>query len=214
VLAVRGAILPSTLADVTLVAELVDGSTVRGESTIPESASAVAKLMVEPANVRANPEVIRSMIEADLIVIGPGSLYTSVLPNLMVNAISDALLISRAHKIFVSNVATQRGETDGFDATDHYRVICEHLGGRDFADVVLANSNLPADALPDSMQSEPVIAPGDTDYGSARLVLADVVDTDNRYRHESDAIAAAIMRIYLERDLRDVEVDAPAPSRG
>jgi uncharacterized cofD-like protein len=213
VLAVRGAILPSTLADVTLVAELMDGTTVRGESTITESASAVAKLMVEPANVRANPEVIRSLIEADLIVIGPGSLYTSVLPNLMVNEIGDALLISRAHKIFVSNVATQQGETDGFDAIDHYRVIREHLGGRDFADVVLANSNLPADALPDSMHSEPVIAPGDTDYGSARLVLADVVDADNRYRHDSEAIAAAIMRIYLERDLRDVEVEATAPSR-
>ena len=213
VLAVRGAILPSTLADVTLVAELVDGTTVRGESTIPQSASAVARLMVEPPNVRANPEVIRSLIEADLIVIGPGSLYTSVLPNLMVREIGDALLISRAHKVFVTNVATQRGETDGFDATDHYRVIREHLGGRDFADIVLANSNLPSDPLPESMLSEPVTAPGDTDYGTARLVLADVVDPDNRYRHDSERIADAVMRVYLERDLREVESDVPTPVR-
>ncbi|MEE8337452.1 MAG: gluconeogenesis factor YvcK family protein [Dehalococcoidia bacterium] len=213
VLAVRGAILPSTLADVTLVAELVDGTTVRGESTIPQSASAVARLMVEPPNVRANPEVIRSLIEADLIVIGPGSLYTSVLPNLLVREIGDALLISRAHKVFVTNVATQRGETDGFDATDHYRVIREHLGGRDFADIVLANSNLPSDPLPESMLSEPVTAPGDTDYGTARLVLADVVDPDNRYRHDSERIADAVMRVYLERDLREVESDLPIPTR-
>ncbi|MEE8338124.1 MAG: gluconeogenesis factor YvcK family protein [Dehalococcoidia bacterium] len=210
VLAVRGAILPSTLADVTLVAELADGTTVRGESTIPKSGSPVRQLTIEPSNVRANPEVVRSLIEADLIVIGPGSLYTSVLPNLLVREIGEALLISRAHKIFIPNVATQRGETDGFDATQHYRVIQEHLRGRDFADIVLANSNLPHEALPDDMQSEPVIAPGDSDYGDARLVLADVVDTDNRYRHDSARIAAAVMHAYRERDLREIPAERVA----
>ncbi len=203
VLAVRGAILPSTLADVTLVADLADGTTVRGESTIPQGGSAVERLMIEPEHVRANPEVVRSLVEADLIVIGPGSLYTSVLPNLLVREIGDALLISRAHKIFIPNVATQRGETDGFDATDHYRAIQEHMRGQNFADVVLANSNLPHEALPDEMQSNPVTAPGDSDYGDARLMLADVVDPENRYRHDSTRIAAAVMRAYHERDLRE-----------
>ncbi len=214
VLAVRGAILPSTLADVKLVAEMADGTIVEGESTIPKDGSAVERLHVEPSDVRANPEVVRSLIEADLIVIGPGSLYTSILPNLLVGEIGDALLISRAHKIFVTNVATQRGETDGFDAPAHYQAISDHLRGQQFADVVLANSNLPAEPLPDDLLAEAVAAPGDTEYGSARLLLADVVDSDNRYRHDSDLLADAVMRAFRERDLVDpsIATDAAATS--
>ena len=202
VLAVRGAIVPSTLADVTLGARLEDGTTVRGETRLPEAGSAVREVFIEPANTRANPEAVRALIEADLIVVGPGSLYTSVLPNVLVRELGDSLAISRAHKIFVPNVATQRGETDGYDAARHYGVVKRHLGGRDFADVVLANSNLPAEPLPEHMYSAPVTAPGDADYGTARLVLADLVDPANRYHHDPERLASAVMRLYYERDLR------------
>ena len=112
------------------------------------------------------------------------------------------MLASRAHKLYVSNVATQRGETDAFHAADHYAAIRRHLGRDDIVDVVLANSNLPADPLPAEWQSEPVLAPGDADYGTARLVLADLVDGEHRYRHDSERLAAAVMRQYYERDLR------------
>ncbi|MSQ41883.1 MAG: YvcK family protein [Dehalococcoidia bacterium] len=202
VLAVRGAIVPSTLANVTLAAKLENGTTVHGESQIPLAGSPVRELMIEPGNVRSNPEAVRALIEADLIVVGPGSLYTSVLPNLLVRELGEALRISRAYKLYVSNVATQHGETDGYDAADHYATLRRHLRGTDFAHVVLANSNLPSEPLPAEWRSQPVVAPGDADYGHARLVLADLVDQEVRYRHHSERLASAVMRLYFERDLR------------
>ena len=108
-LAVRGRILPSTLADITLAARLADGSAVRGESVLAEGGSAIERVFIEPAHVQANSEAAAALLEADLIVIGPGSLYTSVLPNLLVSGLGEALLRSRAHRVYVSNVATQRG---------------------------------------------------------------------------------------------------------
>ena len=207
VLAVRGRILPSTLADITLGARLADGSVVRGESAIPLAGARVDRVFIEPEQPAVNAEAVVALLEADLIVVGPGSLYTSVLPNLLVPALGDAVLASRAHKLYVSNVATQRGETDAFRAADHYAAIRRHLGRDDVVDVVLANSNLPAEPLPPEWQSEPVLAPGDANYGTARLVLADLVDGEHRYRHDSERLAAAVMRQYYERDLR---VRAPA----
>ena len=158
-------------------------------------------MFIEPAHVQANSEAATALLEADLIVIGPGSLYTSVLPNLLVSGLGEALLQSRAHRVYVSNVATQRGETEGYDAAQHYAAIRRHLGRDDVAHVVLANSNLPAEPFPGEWRSQPVPAPGDADYGGARLVLADLVDREVRYRHDSERLAAAVMRQYYERDL-------------
>jgi uncharacterized cofD-like protein len=202
VLAVRGQILPSTLADITLGAVLTDGTTVRGESNIPYSEAPVASVFIEPAGPPVNPEVVRALLDADLIVIGPGSLYTSVLPNLLVRGLAEALLAAKAHKVYIPNVATQRGETDGYNAADHLAAIRRHLKSDNVVDVILANSNLPAEPLPDAWQSQPVAAPGDADYGGARLVLADLVAPEYRYRHDSERLAAAVMRQYYERDLR------------
>jgi uncharacterized cofD-like protein len=202
VLAVRGQILPSTLADITLGATLTDGSTIKGESNIPYAEAPVANVFIEPAAAPVNPEVVRALLDADLIVIGPGSLYTSVLPNLLVRGLTEAILASRAHKVYIPNVATQRGETDGYSAADHYAAIRRHLKSDNVVDVILANSNLPAEPLPDAWQSTPVAAPGDADYANARLVLADLVAPDYRYRHDPEQLAAAVMRQYYERDLR------------
>jgi hypothetical protein len=88
------------------------------------------------------------------------------------------------------------------DAAAHYQTVRSHLRQTDFADIVLANSNLPADPLPAEWRSAPVLAPGDADYGSARLVLSDLVDPDRRYRHHDERLASAVMRLYFERDLR------------
>jgi uncharacterized cofD-like protein len=214
VLAVRGAILPSTLADIVLGAQLEDGRTVRGESVIPYAGSPVHTVFIEPALAPANPEALRAIEEADLIVIGPGSLYTSVLPNLLVPGIAEAVLKASAHKIYVSNVATQHGETDGYNASEHYMALCRHLGRNDLVHVVLANSNLPAEPFPEDWQSAPVMAPGDVDYGQARLVLADLVSPELRYRHDSERLAAAVMRQYYERDLRVFAGAAAAAATG
>jgi len=201
VLAVRGAIMPSSLADVRLNARYADGSVASGESNIPEHGAPPVEVWIEPRDAQAHPAAVAAIRQADLIVVGPGSLYTSVLPNLLVREIGRAVIESGAHKIFIANVATQHGETDGYTAADHYAAVRRHLG-EGVADMVLANSNLPSEPLPAAWQSQPVLAPGDADYGGARLVLADLVDPERRYRHDAEALSAAIMRAYFERDLR------------
>lgn len=202
VLAVRGRILPSTLEDVALIARFADGHEVRGESQIPEHGMPPTEVRLDPREVEANPQVVAAIRNAELIVIGPGSLYTSVLPNLLVGGISRAMQDSAGYKLYISNVATQHGETDGYDAAQHLAVLRQHLGRDNVCDAVLANSNLPASPLPTEWHSDPVLAPGDGNYGTARLVLADLVDTEKRYRHDTQRLAAAVMRAYFERDLR------------
>ena len=202
VLNVRGAIVPASLADVTLSARFPDGTTIHGESKIPDTGAPPVEVFIEPSDVMAHPAAVRAIREADFIVIGPGSLYTSILPNLLVPEIGKALLESSAHRVYISNVATQRGETDGYSAADHYDALRRHLGSDAVAQVVLANSNLPSEALPEEWNSTPVTAAGDADYGDARLVLLDIVDHERRYRHDGESLASAVMRLYYERDLR------------
>lgn len=206
VLAVRGQIVPASMEDVVLVARYRDGEIVRGESKVPDRGEPPAEVWLEPRSAPAHPRAIAALMNADLIVIGPGSLYTSVLPNLLVKGIAEAIAGSRAYKLYVSNVATQHGETDGYSAADHYQAILRHLKMERLVDAVLANSNLPAEPLPAEWVSTPVMAPGDADYAGARLVLADLVDHDKRYRHNGEALASLVMRSYFERDLR---VQAP-----
>ncbi|MCC6236764.1 MAG: YvcK family protein [Dehalococcoidia bacterium] len=205
VLRVRGRIVPATLSDVALVARMDDGTVIRGESSIGHAGRTIAEVSVDPPNAPVNAEVVAALRDADLVVIGPGSLYTSVLPNLLVRGLTEALLASPGYKVFISNVASEHGETDGMSAADHYQALRRHLGGREFADVILANSNLPGEPLPGEWQSQPVSAPGDADYGRARLVLADIVDHEVRYRHDTERLAAHVMRLYFERDLRRIE---------
>ena len=203
VLAVRGQIFPASLADIVLGAKLRDGTTIRGESRIPETGEPPVSVFIEPADVPAHPLAVRAIREADMVVIGPGSLYTSILPNLLVPELQKALFESKAHRVYISNVATQAGETDGYTAADHVAAIQRHMGRPDVVQMVLANSNLPSEPLPAEWKSTPVLAPGDADYGGARLVLLDIVDHERRYRHDGERLASAVMRLYYERDLRE-----------
>ncbi|MEX2229671.1 MAG: gluconeogenesis factor YvcK family protein [Dehalococcoidia bacterium] len=203
VLAVRGRIVPSTLEDIVLSAKMADGSVVRGESRLPASGVPPAAVAIEPRNAVAHPDAVRAIANAELIVIGPGSLYTSVLPNLLVPALGQAIRDSHAFKVYVSNVATQRGETNGYAAADHYAAILRHLGVAWLVDAVLANTNLPSEPFPEAWGAEPVVAPGDAHYAGARLVLADLVDPERRLRHDPEKLASAVMRLYFERDLRE-----------
>ena len=107
--------------------------------------------------------------------------------------------------LFISNVATQRGETDDYTAADHYAAIRRHLQDDALVDVVLANSNLPSEPLNPDWHSQPVLAPGDADYGTARLVLADLVDTERRYRHNGETLAAVVMRYVVSAPFRFTE---------
>ena len=211
VLAVRGLILPSTLAHVTVHARTEGGELIDGESNVTERGARIEEIWLQPDNIQANPEAIRSILEADLVVVGPGSLLTSVLPNLLVPGIAQALKISQATKVYVCNVATQHGETDDFGVSDHFRTLASHVGNNLF-DYVLANDNVEG-PLPDSWNSKPVIIDSPVVDG-ARVNTADVVSETNRYHHDSYKLADAIMRLYSSRNEREPpEALAAARSR-
>lgn len=198
VLAVRGQILPSTLEDVHLKGLTHDGRTIRGESAITAAETEIAQVSLEPRHPAAYPDAVNAIRNADLIVVGPGSLYTSVLPNLLVPDLRIAFQESSALKLYISNVATQHGETDHFSAQDHLQVIEDHVGGAPFHFVV-ANDNL-VDQLPQRWRSEPVrVDPARVTHSPTRIVSADVVDIANRYRHDPAKLADVILTLYHER---------------
>ncbi len=128
VLNIRGRVLPSAVEDVVLWAEFTDGTTVEGESQITRARKRIRRVGLKPADVAPLPEVLQTLSDAELIVLGPGSLYTSVIPNLLVRGVADAIRASRALRVYVCNVMTQPGETDGFSASDHVRVLHELIG--------------------------------------------------------------------------------------
>jgi uncharacterized cofD-like protein len=225
VLAIRGTILPSTLDDVTLFAELDEGAgtrKVKGESIIPTAKLPIERVYLQPDEPHAFPPAIQAILNADLVVAGPGSLYTSVIPNLLVTEIVKAIRASTAQKIYVCNVATQPGETDGYTLDDHVQAIEAHSPvsadewpetdlddvkevGRSpsqpakphLFDFVLANNRLDR-PIPASMNLQPVfyaIPPG----GGYRIIAADVVDEQHPWRHASTKLAEALMAWYKQQ---------------
>jgi uncharacterized cofD-like protein len=195
VLALRGQVLPSTLQNVTLVAEVVLGEDavveVVGESSISGAGGRIEHVRLDPDDARAYPPALKAIFQADLIVLGPGSLYTSILPNLLVGDLAEALLHCRAKVAYICNLATQPGETDDYTVADHVNAIQRHVPG-DFLDVVLANDNfsVPSDAGGGNTQFVPV-----GPVRGARLVLRDLVDEARPWRHDSKKLARAVMSL-------------------
>lgn len=144
VLSIRGRVLPSTLDDMKLVAEMQDGRIIHGESNIPEAHGKIKRLFTDPQNCRALPDVISAIRDAELIILGPGSLYTSVIPNLLIKEISHEIAKSNAKKIYVCNIMTQPGETDGYSVCDHVNAIMKHAGSKNVVDAVLVNDFMPS----------------------------------------------------------------------
>jgi uncharacterized cofD-like protein len=206
VLAIQGCILPSTLQNVTLVADLrAESATanaaltrIEGESAIPKAGWPIERVSLRPEGVRAYPEAVRAILAADLIVAGPGSLFTSILPNLLVDGIRRAVAASPACKLYVCNVATQPGETDGFDVGQHVDALHRHVG-RGLFPYVLANDNLHTSLeqpqlKPVALSHRPTSAsqPG-CDY---QVIVADVVDRAAPWRHDAGKLAGQIVRFY------------------
>jgi uncharacterized cofD-like protein len=203
VLAVRGQVVPATATAVTLHASLVDGSEVVGQSAIAKS-TGVDRVWFTPEDVVACEDARKAIGEADLIVIGPGSLYTSILPSLLVPGIIDAVSASQGTRLFVCNVATQPGETQGYDLADHLAAVERHTSPG-LLDVVLANNEFGA-RRPGAYVAEPVRLrwpPASVwpQSNTPRLVLDDVVNPDNAHHHDPARLAAAIMRIYERESL-------------
>lgn len=211
VLAVRGRVLPSTLENVNLCADLIDGSTVRGESTISREKPAIKRIFLEPESPAGYEPALSAILNADLVILGPGSLYTSVLPNLMVSGITEAIRWSLGRVVYVCNVATQPGETDHFGATDHIETMINHLG-EGVLDVALVNSNAgPAVGIKPEWHVDPVTAEGlERVADRVEVIARDVVNDTNALRHDPDKLAAALLEIARS----PVGVKSMADSRG
>lgn len=138
ILKVRGRVIPSTLEDIQLQAEMSDGTIIAGESQIPKARKRIRKMHMRPANAPAAKGAVEAILKADVLVLGPGSLYTSVVPNLLVEEIREAILKSEAVKVYVCNVMTQPGETDGYGALEHVKALIDHVGNQ-FLDYVIVN---------------------------------------------------------------------------
>jgi uncharacterized cofD-like protein len=200
VLAVRGQVLPVAASPMTLHARLRDGTVIDGQSRIARS-SGIERVWLTPEDVAASEDALAAIADADLIVLGPGSLYTSLLPSLLVRDIRDAVIASSAVRAFVCNVATQLGETSAYDLADHLDALIAHTAPG-LVDVVLANNRFSA-RVPTGWQAEPVRLRGPPSEAAApRLVLDDVVDPDNAHHHDPEHLAASLLRLLDQEGQR------------
>lgn len=200
VLRVRGRILPSSLTDVRLAAQMTDGSIVRGESRIRSAGKPIERVLIEPRYVAANGEAVKELLAADMIVLGPGSVHTSVLPNLLVGDIATAVRASSAVKVYVCNVATEPGETDGYSLADHVTSLSGQVGSGLFQ-YTLVNNNTRLGVQPGSgsrlVECDPAVQVELLETG-VQAVTADVVDHNDPRHHDSETLAAALMELYHE----------------
>ena len=199
VLSVHGRVLPSTLHDVRLVADMRLSHTlnevrVQGESKIPEMAGRVRRVWLEPNDAPAFPPVLRALLAAEIIIVGPGSLYTSLLPNLLVPDVLAAIRASRALKIFLCNIAAQKGETDSYSAYDHVRAVEEHVG-EDLFEIVVCNDNHD-ERLGQELEW---VRADERTLADSRVYTADLVDVHHSWRHDSTKLADTLMDLYYER---------------
>jgi len=209
ILAVRGRVFPSTLENVRLHGVAEDGTTLEGESEIGRAHGRIRKVFLQPEDPQGYIPAVRAVWDADMIVFGPGSLYTSVVPPLLVGDIKQAIKNNpTAIKVYVCNVATQPGETDHFDALAHVRALQEQIGKRVF-DYVLVNTNFESkDKIKPEWRVDPVDAERLQEEARSlgvEIVEADVVSVANPLRHDPDKLAMALMQLYAARSVGRVE---------
>lgn len=205
ILAVKGKVLPATLSDVTLAAEMEDGTTVLGEAAIPLSGGKIKRLRLRPEGPPALDEAVEEIQHADGIVIGPGSLYTSILPNLLVEGIRQAIQRSSAPKIYVCNVMTQPGETDRYTAFDHVQAIQGHCGAM-FTHVLVNTSCAPGDVAEKySVENKYQVSPDLDALESSgyKPIVGDYLARGDLARHDSLRLGAAIVSFVLSQTDKD-----------
>lgn len=201
VLNVRGKVLPAANQSVILHAEMEDGTIVSGESKIPFSGKRIKKVFLSPKEIRPLPESIQAIRQADLIIMGPGSLYTSILPNLLVPRLGDEVCRSRAKKVYICNLMTQAGETHGFTASEHVKAIYDHMGCA-FIDTILVNN----EEIPPDVQlryNEELADPVKYDFAQLyelglEVVLGDIaIQEKGALRHDPKKVADILYNLLL-----------------
>ncbi|MFY9378011.1 MAG: gluconeogenesis factor YvcK family protein [Peptococcia bacterium] len=202
VLAIRGRVLPSTLDHLILAAELVNGEIIRGESKIGQTTIPIKRVFTIPDNCVPLPKALHAIEEADAIILGPGSLYTSIIPNLLVPGIVPAIQASRAAKIYVCNVMTQHGETKGYTAADHLQAIYDHAA-EDLVDYIIVNDQ----EIPEYFQAKYALEGAEAveidrerlQKLNVRVLAAPLIEEGDFIRHNPRKLAGQIMKLTLNK---------------
>lgn len=201
VLALRGQVIPSTLRNVVLEAEHRDGSITKGENQIPQVRKPIARVYLTPAGSEGTPEALRAIEEAQIIILGPGSLYTSIIPNLLIREITDAIVASQATKVYVCNVMTQPGETDSFTASSHIKTLIAHSHPRVMDYCVVNTGGIPVDILKHYAQdgSYPVVNDRrNIENMGYRVIEETIAITEEVVRHDARKLAQIILGFIEE----------------
>ncbi len=201
VLALRGQVIPSTLSNVMLVAHYTDGSTTEGEEKIPKARIPIEKVFLRPGQPEATPEAVRAIEEADIIVLGPGSLYTSIIPNLLIKGITNSIVASKAIKVYVCNVMTQPGETDGYAASVHVKTIIKHSHAKALDYCIVNTGKIPVALLKRYEQENAFPVVNDRkamENMGYRVIEDDIVATADVIRHDPLKLARIIFGFIEE----------------
>jgi len=200
VLAIKGVIYPSTNSNVSLRAELEDGSWLEGETRITASRRRIRRIQLDPPDAHPLPAALDALVAADVITIGPGSLYTSLIPNMLVKEVINAVRASRATKIYIQNIMTQPGETDGYSAADHVQALTDHCGGVLFPNVLL-NSDVPSPTILKKYDAEKAgLVRADIERLRAlglKTLERDLLAEDGVIRHDPDRLAQAVFEMAI-----------------
>lgn len=200
VFALRGNVYPSTLEQVVLAAELANGALIKGETAVRDTEGRIKRVFLEPGDCHPIPEALKALEDADLIVLGPGSLYTSVLPNLLVEGLRDKVKEVQAPCVYVCNIMTEPGETDNYQVSDHLQAIVDHCGAG-FVDVVLANNQeIPGELLERYAQegSFPVVGDArNVEWLGVKYAQTDLLQAEGTIRHDSERLARELVRLLF-----------------
>jgi len=218
VLAIRGRVVPSTCSKIQLVAEHEDGTITVGESHISESPIPIKRVYLEPSAAVPTQEALTAIHEADAIILGPGSLYTSIIPNLLVDEMAEAIVQSKALKIYVCNVMTQYRETAGFKASDHVRTLIAHSHPGIMQVCIVNTKAVPAELTERYRQEEAFPVEADIDQIRAlgyQVVAREVISADNYVRHDPDKLARLIidLAVGMRRSGNGSVTAAPSAAR-
>jgi uncharacterized cofD-like protein len=192
-----GRVLPATSEKIDLGGRFADGEVIMGESVMARKNKRIEEVFLSKPRVRANPEAILAIEKADLIIIGPGSLYTSVIPNLLISSIKVAIIRNRkAIKVFAANCSTERGETENYTIEDHIRVLQKH-SSRKIVEYAIVNSKVMKQSINDSKLGEVNnITTKQKQFAGIKIILADVISKERPLYHDSEKLAEAIVRMY------------------
>lgn len=202
VLAIKGEVLPSTLSKVKLMAHFKDGGIAEGETNIPKQEREIDKVFLKPLGCTPNHEALKSIRSADLIILGPGSLYTSILPNLVIKELAEEIKNSRVLKIYVCNIMTQHGETDGFCASDHLKALVKHTSSKIIDTCFVNTGRIPQRFLEkySGEKSFPVVVDRENiEKMGFSVVEGNFVFAGDFIRHDSSQLAKRIMEVYFEQ---------------